>query len=83
VDDVDVTQTPPEQPPDPAAMLRSRGFVVLLVFAAVIGVVVSFLSWAFLEAVHQSQIAVWQDLPKRLGFDGVPAWWPLPVLLVA
>jgi H+/Cl- antiporter ClcA len=57
--------------------------VVLLVFAAVIGLVVSFLSWAFLEAVHQGQIAVWQDIPKRLGFDDVPAWWPLPILLVA
>jgi H+/Cl- antiporter ClcA len=64
-------------------MLRSRGFVVLLVFAAVIGVVVSLASWCFLELVHQSQIAVFTDLPDRLGFDSVPTWWPLPVLGIA
>jgi hypothetical protein len=27
--------------PDPGAILRSRGFVVLLIFAAVVGIVVS------------------------------------------
>jgi H+/Cl- antiporter ClcA len=66
--------------PDPAAILRSRDFVKLLVFAAVVGVVVSFASWGFLELVHQTQVGVFSDLPGRLGFDVVPEWWPLPVL---
>jgi H+/Cl- antiporter ClcA len=26
---------------------------------------------------------MFQDLPKQLGYDSVPAWWPLPVLVLA
>lgn len=74
-------QAPPA--PDPTALLRSRSFVVLLVFSALIGIIVSMISWAFLELVHQTQIGVFNDLPDRLGFSDVPWWWPLPVLFVA
>jgi chloride channel protein, CIC family len=74
-------QAPPA--PDPTALLRSRSFVVLLVFSALIGIVVSLISWGFLELVHQTQIGVFNDLPDRLGFSDVPWWWPLPVLFVA
>jgi H+/Cl- antiporter ClcA len=69
--------------PDPAAVLHTKLLVRLLVFAAVIGVFVSLASWAFLELVHQIQVGVFIDLPGRLGFEGVPEWWPLPVLGVA
>ena len=64
-------------------MLRSRNFVVVLVFAAVVGLFVSFASWGFLELVHQIQLAVFSDLPDALGFDTVPTWWPIPVLVLA
>ncbi|HEX4531026.1 MAG TPA: chloride channel protein, partial [Acidimicrobiia bacterium] len=81
------TTTPPDAPAppplDPEALLRSRGFVVLLVFAAAIGLFVSFASWGFLELVHQIQLAVFSDLPHALGFDTVPTWWPIPVLVLA
>jgi H+/Cl- antiporter ClcA len=63
--------------------MRSRGFVALLVFAAAVGVFVSLASWGFLELVHQIQVAVFTDLPTRLGFDATPEWWPLPVLALA
>jgi H+/Cl- antiporter ClcA len=69
--------------PDPAAILRSRGFVVLLVFAAVIGVIVSLAGWGFLELVHQIQVYVYEDLPPDLGFDSTPSWWGIPVLAIA
>jgi len=39
--------------PDPGAPIRSRSYRVLLVFAAVIGVVVSLASWGFLELIHR------------------------------
>ena len=64
-------------------MLRSKSFVVLLVFAAVIGVVVSLASWGFLELINQIQLGVFNDLPGDLGFNTVPWWWPLPVLGLA
>jgi len=68
---------------DPAAILRSRDFVKLLVLAAVIGIIVSVAGWAFLELVHQIQIGVFQDLPSDLGFSGVPEWWYFVWLFVA
>jgi H+/Cl- antiporter ClcA len=70
--------------PDPAAMMRSRRFVVLLLIAAVVGIVVSLAAWCFLELVHQIQVGLFTDLPKDLGYDhGAPLWWSLPILLVA
>ena len=80
----DAAAAAPAPPPvDPAAMLRSRNFVVLLVFAAIVGVFVSLASWGFLELVHQLQLAVFSDLPDALGYDTVPTWWPIPVLVLA
>ncbi len=73
----------PAAGPDPAAILRSRNFVVILVFAAVIGIIVSFAGWAFLELVHQIQIGVFTDLPNDLGYSTVPDWWYLVVLGLA
>src|SRR5271165_2660356 len=64
-------------------MLRSERFVLLLVFAAVVGVVVSLVSWGFLELIHQIQVAVFTDLPSRLGFHGTTWWWLLAVLGLA
>lgn len=68
---------------DPGALIRSKEYRRLLVIAAVIGLVVSFASWGFLELVHWIQQGVYVDLPSGLGFTDVPWWWPLPVLLVA
>src|SRR5262249_21338968 len=73
----------PSSPVDPAAILRSRNFVVVLVFASVIGIVVSLIGWGFLELVHQIQVWVFTDLPNGLGFDPVPTWWALPVCTLA
>ena len=70
-------------PVDLGSQVRSRRYRVLLVFAAVIGVLVSLASWAFLELVHAIQVGVYTDLPGDLGFDTVPSWWPLPWLALA
>ncbi len=64
-------------------MLRSRGFVVLLVFAAVIGLFVSLASWGFLELIHQVQLGLYSDLPDALGYSTIPDWWPIPILVLA
>ena len=68
---------------DPGALIRSRDYRRLLVFAAVIGVVVSAACWAFLESIHAIQQLVFDDLPDALGFESAPWWWPLPVLAIA
>jgi chloride channel protein, CIC family len=70
-------------PVDPGSLIRSRQYRVLLVFAAVIGVVVSLASWGFLELVYYMQHGIYKDLPSDLGFSTVPWWWPLPWLALA
>jgi H+/Cl- antiporter ClcA len=70
-------------PVDPGALIRSRQYRILLVFSAVVGVFVSFASWAFLELVHVIQIGVYEDLPGDVGYAVAPWWWPLPWLALA
>ena len=70
-------------PPDPQALLKSRSYVALLVLAAIVGVPVSAVAWGFLALVSKLQGWIFTDLPKGLGFQGEPPWWPVPCLMLA
>ncbi len=80
-----VAPGPSEPTPDEAAAtMRSRPYVALLVIVAVIGVVVSFLTWGFLELIYQITQELYVHLPNAAGYHhGPPVWWPLPILAVA
>jgi len=69
-------------PPDPMAMLRSRAYVALLVFAAILGVPISAAAWGFLALVSYLQKELFTHLPHGLGYSTAPAWWPLPMLVI-
>jgi H+/Cl- antiporter ClcA len=68
---------------DPYAMLRTRRYVVLLVFAAILGVPIAAGAYYFLWLTTHVEEWVFSDLPDGLGFDGAPTWWPVLPLLVA
>jgi H+/Cl- antiporter ClcA len=68
---------------NPKELLRSKEYRRLLVLAAIVGLLVSLASWAFLEVVHWTQVGLYEDLPDAAGFDTAPWWWPLPILAVA
>ena len=72
-----------DRPIDPGALIRSRGYIALLVLAGIIGIVVSVAGWAFLELTARMQPWAYKDLPAAIGFDPAPWWWPLPVLAIA
>ncbi|MEW2180211.1 chloride channel protein [Streptomyces sp. NPDC005406] len=74
---------PAAQPPDPATMVRTRGYAVLLVIVAVLGVPISAGAFGFLALVSELQSLTYDDLPKGLGFAGTPSWWPVPLVGVA
>ena len=57
--------------------------MALLVLAAVLGVVISFLLYWYLKLITNLETWVYTDLPKGLGFHGEPPWWPLLPLAVA
>lgn len=76
--------TAPITPPsDPLDLLRTRSYIVLLAFGALIGAPVAAIAYGFLKLVTEVQSWMFQDLPTALGFDPAPAWWPLPVLVTA
>jgi H+/Cl- antiporter ClcA len=66
-------------PKDPFAIVRTA----LLILAAVLGVVISFLLYWYLKLITDTQTWVYTNLPKGLGFHGEPHWWPLLPLAVA
>jgi H+/Cl- antiporter ClcA len=69
---------------DPNATLLSKGFIVLLVIAAIVGIVVSLAAWCFLELIYQIQHELYHHLPSALGYQhGPPLWWSLPILAIA
>jgi H+/Cl- antiporter ClcA len=69
--------------PDPVELLRSRSYLVLLVFGAVVGVLAAAVAFFFLKAVGEVQHFVFTSLPQDVGFSGEPIWWPLPCLALA
>ena len=71
--------------PDAAAApgLYDRGYLRLLGVVALLGVPLSLVAFGFLVAVHELEHVVWETLPYRLGYDALPAWWPVLTLAVA
>jgi chloride channel protein, CIC family len=65
---------------DPAEMLRSRQYVLLLAVGAAVGAPVAVIAYFFLKLVGELQHVFYTTLPADLGFDRQPAWWPLPLL---
>jgi H+/Cl- antiporter ClcA len=69
--------------PDPVAVLRSRGFLALVLLGGLLGVPVSAAAFGFLELVSVVQRGLFDHLPTALGFHGEPPWWPIPVVGVS
>ncbi len=71
----------PAQPaaPDPAALLRSPSYLVLLLFGAILGAPVAAVAYFFLKAVAATQTYLYTTLPGDLGFSSPPSWWPIPL----
>jgi hypothetical protein len=54
------------------------------VIVSIVGVVVSFATWGFLELIYQITHELYTHLPNALGYThGPPVWWPLPILAIA
>jgi len=70
-------------PPDPDAILRSRGYIMILVFGAAIGLLAALVAYFFLKWVGDVQVYVFTTLPTDLGFDAEPTWWPIPILALS
>ena len=75
-------------PAGPAAMdlvtvIRSKPYLAALVLAAILGVPISAVAYGFLALVTTIQTFLFRDLPDALFVGGIPAWWPVPWLVLS
>src|SRR3954469_1400319 len=74
---------PPAEPPDPQALLRSRGYVQILILAAITGLPISAAAYGFLALVDHLQDWLFTDLPETLRDDAAATGWPLALLAIS
>jgi H+/Cl- antiporter ClcA len=72
----------PPPPLDPAKVVRSRAYLSALVLAAVLGIPISAVAYGFLALTGVLQTFLFTDLPGAIFSGGVPAWWPVPWLVL-
>ncbi|MEU3842872.1 chloride channel protein [Streptomyces sp. NPDC028635] len=63
--------------------MLSRPFLRLLLLSVLLGVPISLAAFFFVSLQHWLQHEVWEALPRALGHDRPPWWWPLPALALA
>ena len=66
-------------------LLRTRGYLVGLVFVAILGVPIVAGAYWYLYLVSDLQKWIFNPdyLPQALGFHGTPNWWPIPFVGLA
>lgn len=67
---------------DPVAVIRSRPYLSALLLAAILGIPISAIAYGFLALVSAIQEFLFDDLPGDVFAGGVPAWWPVPWLVL-
>ena len=75
---------PSSSPPamDPAAVIRSKPYLIALVLAAILGIPISAIAYGFLALTGGIQESLFDDLPQQIFTGGTPAWWPVPWLVL-
>jgi H+/Cl- antiporter ClcA len=68
--------------PSPMELLRSRGYVALLILGAAVGAPVAIVAYFYLEAVNKAERFFLTDLPHHVGFADTPVWWAIPMVAV-
>jgi H+/Cl- antiporter ClcA len=76
--------SPPAGPPamDPVSVIRSRQYLSALILAAILGIPISAVAYGFLALVEEIQEYLFDDLPNEVFAGTVPAWWPVPWLVL-
>ena len=67
---------------DPVSVIRSKPYLSALVLAAVLGIPISVVAYGFLALVAAAQQYLFDDLPNDVFAGSVPAWWPVPWLVL-
>jgi len=73
----------PDVPTEVTDPKREKSYVVLLLIAAVVGLLVSVLAYNFLLLITNIQTWVFTDIPKHFTTHAMVTWWPIIPLIVA
>jgi H+/Cl- antiporter ClcA len=76
------SSSPPAPAMDPAAVIRSKPYLIALVLAAILGIPISAIAYGFLALTGGIQESLFDDLPQQIFTGGTPAWWPVPWLVL-
>jgi H+/Cl- antiporter ClcA len=63
-------------------VIRSKPYLAALILAAILGIPISAVAYGFLALVSKIQELVFDDLPSEIFGSDVPAWWPVPWLVL-
>ena len=78
----DEAAPPAPTSPKPLDLVKSKQYVMLLLFGALVGIPVAVIAYYYLQAVTEGQKYFFSTLPNEFGFHGAPVWWPLPMLVL-
>lgn len=68
---------------NPAELLRSRQYIVILLLSAIVGVPISLAAYGFIQLVDVIQTGLYDHLPHVFGYQSAPDWWAIPLLAVS
>jgi H+/Cl- antiporter ClcA len=83
VDPPGATPAPEPAATDPASVLRSRGYLKIVILSGLMGIPISFIAFWFIQLVHHINTAIFDTLPTAVGFHEEPVWWPIPWLVLS
>lgn len=63
--------------PDPAAILKSRNYIPLLIIAALLGIPISVFAYFFLYAITRLQTILYTTIPGHVSSHMFTTWWPV------
>jgi H+/Cl- antiporter ClcA len=75
--DPDAEASADDSEPSLGLVLHGPGYLSVLAIASLLGIPLSLVAFAFLAVVHELEHLIWETLPDELGYNAVPAWWPV------
>lgn len=69
--------------PDPGEIIKSKGYISILIFAGILGIPISILAYFFLYLTEKLQELMFTTIPGNLDNATVVKWWPIVPLVLA
>ena len=69
--------------PDPGEIIKSKGYISILIFAGILGIPISILAYFFLYLTEKLQELMFTTIPENIDNATVVKWWPIVPLVLA